>query len=154
MATLIKIWNILTRLDDFWLFYCLQLIWKFCRQKSPQRMLQFKAISLQAPQIVCLEGNSGWRKMILALDSWDAHSRNNFSESRLLHLLIQRKALKSLTWNVWVLLLAVIFQCYTTFFSPQQHTPIYPGFPAPLTSLEQFLRATQARVVRQALSKT
>ena len=38
---------------------------------------------------------------ILAPDSWGAYQRNDFSEPRLLHLPIHRKALNSLTWGVW-----------------------------------------------------
>ena len=54
---------------------------------------------------------------ILAQASYDAYLRNNFSELRLLHLPIQRKALKSLLWDVCFLGLAVIFWCLTTWFS-------------------------------------
>ena len=38
---------------------------------------------------------------VLAPDSRGAYQRNVFSEPRLLHLAIQRKALNSLTWDVW-----------------------------------------------------
>ena len=38
---------------------------------------------------------------ILAPDSWDTYKRNDFSEPRLLHLAIYRKALNSLTWDIW-----------------------------------------------------
>ena len=38
---------------------------------------------------------------ILAPDSWDAYERNDFSESGLLHFPIHRKALHSLTWDIW-----------------------------------------------------
>ena len=46
---------------------------------------------------------SPWREKhrILAPDNWDACERNDFSEPRLLHLLIHTKALNSLTWDVW-----------------------------------------------------
>ena len=33
---------------------------------------------------------------------WGAHQRNDFSEPRLLHLPIHRKALNSLTWSIWL----------------------------------------------------
>ena len=46
-------------------------------------------------------GNSGCEKGVLAPDSWGANQRNDFIEPRLLHLLIHRKALKSLTWVIW-----------------------------------------------------
>ena len=45
---------------------------------------------------------------MLALNSWDAYEGNNFYNSRLLHLLIHRRTLNSLTWylafftyNIW-----------------------------------------------------
>ena len=38
---------------------------------------------------------------ILSPESWGAHQRNDFSEPRLLHLPIRRKALNSLTCDVW-----------------------------------------------------
>ena len=41
------------------------------------------------------------RNRKLALDSWDAYERNNFSEPRSLHLPIHRKALNSVTWDIW-----------------------------------------------------
>ena len=37
----------------------------------------------------------------LAPDSWGAYQRNDVIEPRLLHLPIHRKALNSLTWNIW-----------------------------------------------------
>ena len=46
-------------------------------------------------------GNSGCEKRVLAPDSWGANQRNDFSEPRLLHLPIHRKALNSLTWVIW-----------------------------------------------------
>ena len=42
-----------------------------------------------------------WKHRILAPDSWGAYQRNDFSEPRLLHLPIHRKALNSLTWDIW-----------------------------------------------------
>ena len=38
---------------------------------------------------------------ILAPESWGAYQRNDFSEPRLLHLPLRRKALNSFTWDVW-----------------------------------------------------
>ena len=43
--------------------------------------------------------------------SWDAHQRNDFSEPRLLHLLIHRKELKSLAWSIWFSLINSNFWC-------------------------------------------
>ena len=41
------------------------------------------------------------KNKILVRDSQDTNQRNNFSESKLLHLPIHREALKSLPWDVW-----------------------------------------------------
>ena len=41
----------------------------------------------------------------LAPGSWDAYEWNDFNESRLLHLAICRKALNSLTWDIWLSLI-------------------------------------------------
>ena len=38
---------------------------------------------------------------MLAPDRWGEYERNNFSKPRLLHLHIPRKALNSLTWDIW-----------------------------------------------------
>ena len=48
-------------------------------------------------------GSSGCEKhRILVSDSWDTYERNGFSnEPRLLNLPIHRKALNSLTWDIW-----------------------------------------------------
>ena len=42
-----------------------------------------------------------WKYRILAPDSRGAYQRNEFSEPGILHLPIQRKALNSLTWDIW-----------------------------------------------------
>ena len=55
---------------------------------------------------------------ILAHDSWDIYTRNDFSEPRLLHLSIHRKVLSSLTWDVWFSLIhknAFKIQAYLSF---------------------------------------
>ena len=44
-----------------------------------------------------------WKHRVLAPDSWGAHQTNDYSESRLWHLPIQRKALNSVTWHIWFL---------------------------------------------------
>ena len=46
------------------------------------------------------EGNSGQRKTRSWSEIVYVYQRNNFRESRLLHLPINRKALKSLTWDI------------------------------------------------------
>ena len=50
---------------------------------------------------VHLRGLRMRRHRTLAPDSWGTYQRNDFSEPRLLHLPIHRKALSSLTWDVW-----------------------------------------------------
>ena len=86
-----------------------------------------QAITLQPPWVVSPEGTQDGNRMpaikqsvtaatpkhapwgglrmrkhrILAPESWGAYQRNDFSEPRLLHLPIHRKALNSLTWDVW-----------------------------------------------------
>ena len=50
-----------------------------------------------------------WKHRTLAPHSWDAYERNDFSEPRLLHLPIHRKALNSLTWAIWFSLIHRIF---------------------------------------------
>ena len=42
---------------------------------------------------------------ILGQDSWSAYQRNDFSEPIISHLLIHRKALNSLTWDIWLSLI-------------------------------------------------
>ena len=75
---------------------------------------------------------------LLGPDSWGAYKRNDFNELRLLHLPIHRKALNSLTWNVWF---SLINSNLSMFRLPGLccKTPMYPG--SSLTSLEQPLRA-------------
>ena len=48
-----------------------------------------------------VEETKGERAWIPAPDNWSAYQKNNFNESRLLHLLIQRKELNSLIWDIW-----------------------------------------------------
>ena len=56
---------------------------------------------------------------ILAPDSWHEYERNDFSEPRLLHFPIHRKALNSLTWDTWfslnpnnLLMFTILALCY------------------------------------------
>ena len=52
----------------------------------------------------------------LALDNGNAYQKGNFTKFSILHLPTQRKALKSLTSDVWVFVwLVVIFWCSTPF---------------------------------------
>ena len=43
-----------------------------------------------------------WKYRILAPDSWGTYQRNDFSEPGFLHIPIHRKALNSLTWDIWL----------------------------------------------------
>ena len=84
----------------------------------------------------CPLGNSGmWKHRILAPESWGPCQRNNFSESRLLHLPMYRKALNSLTWDISFSLI----NSHLLMFQPPDFcykTPIYPG--SSLISSERF----------------
>ena len=53
------------------------------------------------PWLCTLRGFRMERSRTLALESWGAYQRKDFSEPRLLHLPIHRKVLNSLTWDVW-----------------------------------------------------
>ena len=69
-------------------------------------------------------GDSGWENRILAPDSWGAHQRNDFSEPRLLYLLILRKAPNSLTGDVWFSLIYCYLSVFPTTSSPFQNSCI------------------------------
>ena len=85
--------------------YCIskqRMLWPSSHQSLPNT-LPFARLSATAatPQTVHPEGTQDEKNRTLALDSWGANQRNDFSEPRLLHLPIHRKALDSLTWDVW-----------------------------------------------------
>ena len=69
-----------------------------------------------------------WKHRKLAPYSQGAYQRNDFSEPRLLHLLMFRKALNSLTWNIWFSLIykKKAFDIYTTCLCCK--TYVWPGF--------------------------
>ena len=46
-----------------------------------------------------------WTHRVLAPDCWGACERSDFREPRLLHLLVHRKLLNSLTWDIWLSLI-------------------------------------------------
>ena len=56
---------------------------------------------LQPPQHCTLGGLRMGKNRILAPDSWGAYQGHDFNKPRLLHSPIHRKALNSLTWDVW-----------------------------------------------------
>ena len=65
---------------------------------------------------------------ILAPGSWGAYQRNDFSVARLMHLSIHRKALNSLTWEIWF----NFINSNLLMFQPSgfvAKSPIYPGSP-------------------------
>ena len=77
-----------------------------------------------------------WKYRTLGPDSWGIYQRNDFSESRPLHL-FHRKAPNSLTWNTWFLHLTILFGCS---WLPDLccKTPILYVLAPPLASLEVF----------------
>ena len=56
---------------------------------------------LQTLPMGSLEELRVWTCKLLTPDSWDAYERNDFSQPKLLHLPIHRKALNFLTWDIW-----------------------------------------------------
>ena len=87
------------------------LTWQFSKQRmfwpaSQQPLKPSLKVHLEGPRV----GNT----MILALDSWDEHQRNDFHEPMLLNLSIERKALNYSTRDV--LCLVVTFSCSITCF--------------------------------------
>ena len=58
------------------------------------------AIRLHPLPTVSPEELRMWKHRILAPGRWDAYQRNDFSEPRLLHLLVHRKALNFLAWDI------------------------------------------------------
>ena len=69
-----------------------------------------------------------------------SYQRNEFSEPRLLHLPIHRKALNSLTWDIWFsLIITIILWCSN--YLPFVVKLLYNLAPR-LASSEQFLRVT------------
>ena len=68
---------------------------------SKQRMLRPSSHQPLQPQLRNLRGFRMEKNRILALDNQGANQRNDFIEPRFLHLPIHRKALNSLTWDVW-----------------------------------------------------
>ena len=68
-------------------------------QTSCQPLILATAAS---PQWCTLRGFRMGKSKIQALDNYNAYQRNDFSESRLSHLPIHRKALNSLTWVFFI----------------------------------------------------
>ena len=83
-----------------------------CVFLSPEGTQEGEAAFRQS--LGCLISNwSGWlirnsgceKPRILAPDNRDTYERSDFREPRLLHLPIQRNALNSLTWDIWLSLI-------------------------------------------------
>lgn len=67
----------------------------------------------QPPTKLCSKENSAEGKYRLTgPDSWDVCQRDDFNDSRLLHLPICRKALNSLNWGIYFSLVNSIFLFY------------------------------------------
>ena len=82
-----------------------------------------------------------WKHRILAPDNWGAYQRNNFSDPQLLHPPIYRKALDSLTWDIWFSLNYLPFVAGSSNYLPFLEKLPYNLAPL-LTSLSRSLRAT------------
>ena len=95
---------------------------------------EYLPTSCSHPQRCSLRKLRTWKHRILAPDSWGGYQRTDFSEPRLLHLLIHRKAINSLTCAIWF---SFINNNLLTFRSHK--TPKYPGSPPTSSS---FLRLT------------
>ena len=79
----------------------------------------------------------------LAPDTWGAYQIKDFNEPKLLYLPIYRKALNSLTWDIWFSL--IYSNLMTLHYLPSVAKLLY-SLAAPLASLEQlsqvFLRCS------------
>ena len=85
------------------------------------------------------KGSSGCENRMLAPDRWGAYERNDFSEPRLLHLPVHRKALNSLTQDIWFSLTIIFWYSdhllFVTKFSVTWPLPSPPG-----SSSQSYLR--------------
>ena len=70
-------------------------------QEGKEHLCDMAVIRLQPLTTGSPEELRRWKHRQLASESWDAYERNEFSEPKLLHLPIYRKALNSLTWDIW-----------------------------------------------------
>ena len=103
-----------------------------------KRSFEHQALSPCTRPKLCNWGDSGWRQA--GYWPWGAHQRNDFSEPRLLYLLILRKAPNSLTGDVWFSLSVIFWRAdYLAFL----HKLLYflaPPLPLESTSAEWFER--------------
>ena len=82
--------------------------WALRKLRIETRCLPSSSTSLLLPPHpwLCTQRRLRMREhKILTPESWGAYQRNDFSELRLFHLPIHKKALNSLTWNIWLSLI-------------------------------------------------
>ena len=86
--------------------WCHLHIWDYCcftgnLDSSLCFICHLAAISLLPLPTVSREETLDVKTQATVPNSWGAYERNNFTESRFLHLPIHRKARNSLTWDIW-----------------------------------------------------
>ena len=97
-------------------FVCVEtLFWPSRHCSHPWRCMHSGGIQMETSRI-------------LAPERWGAYQRKDFSEPRLLHLPIQRKTLKSLTWDVWFSFInSHLLRCLLPGLCDKK-TSMYPGY--------------------------
>ena len=75
--------------------------WALRSLRKRKNICDLAAIRLQPLPTVSPKGRRMWKTQNPDPDSWEAYNRNDFSESRLLHLSTHRQALSSLAWYIW-----------------------------------------------------
>ena len=98
--------------------------WALRKLRAENNTCHLAANSLQPLPMVSAKETMGVK--IQAPDSWGAYQRDDFSEPRLLHLPIHRKALNSLTWDIWFPYLTILFW-HSQLPALCCKTPTYPG---------------------------
>ena len=109
-------------------------------QEGKEHLCDMAGIRLQPLATGSPEELGRWRHRQVASESWDAYESNDFSETKLLYLPIYRKALNSLTWDIWFSLIHKnTFDVQTT--CPLLQTSTSPES-SPLPSWKSSLKAT------------
>ena len=109
-------------------------------QEGKEHLCDMAGIRLQPLATGSPEELRRWKHRQLASESRDAYERNEFSKPKLLHLPIYRKALNSLTWDIWFSLLHKnTFDVQTT--CPLLQTSTSPES-SPLPSWKSSIKAT------------
>ena len=114
------------------LLYCRWILYRL-RHRGSSRILEWVAYPFSRgtyqprnqTRVSCIAG-----RFFTSSATREAHktriSRNNFSGLRFLHLLIHRKALKSLSWDVWIFVISSNLMMFSyIFFFPQQKKLVY-----------------------------